>query len=143
MWRFLLLLLTGCAPVFLGAETLVVSERLGLVLPDARLLARIQEGSVEITEFYYEPNSGYRPRTPGELRAVREELQRQLETMGFSFRCTRENLSLLGDAYWILRMARGNAGVGLLLRPLEKPDHYRLEVAPTAPEPPLFQCPAR
>ncbi|GLV48439.1 hypothetical protein TJA_15920 [Thermus sp. LT1-2-5] len=98
---------------------------------------------MEITEFYYEPQSGYRPRTLDELRQIGELLRGQLQAQGFTFRCSRENLSLLGEAYWLLRMARDGEGVGLLLRPLAAPDHYRLEVAPTPPEPPLFECPAR
>ncbi len=135
--------MAGCAPLFPGSQTLSVSERYGLVVPDARLLARIQEGPVEIAEFYYEPQNGYRPRTLDELQQIGELLQGQLQAQGFTFRCARESLSLLGEAYWVLRMARGGEGVGLLLRPLAAPDHYRLEVAATLPEPPPFRCPAR
>ncbi|RDI95814.1 hypothetical protein DV704_05960 [Meiothermus sp. QL-1] len=140
--RWLFLLLAGCAPVFLGADTLPVSQRYGLVLPEAKLIARLEEGPVEITEFYFEPQSGYRPRSVAEIRRLGELLQGQLQARGFVFRCERYNL-LLGEAYWVLRMQRGSEGVGLYLRALERPDAYRLEVALTAPQPPLFQCPPR
>lgn len=140
---FLILLATGCAPVFLGASTLLVSQRYGLVLPEAKLLAQIEEGPVEITEFYFEPQSGYRPQNAPEMRQLGELLRGQLQGQGFAFRCERYDFSLLGGAYWVLRMNRGSEGVGLYLRALERPDTYRLEVAPTAPQPPPFQCPPR
>ncbi|GAA6732377.1 hypothetical protein YIM73518_21410 [Thermus brockianus] len=140
---FTLFLLTACVPVFVGAETLLVSKRFGLVLPEAQLLARVEEGSVEITEFTYPPQSGYRPRSVEDLRGVGSLLEGQLRAQGFSVICRRENLSLLGDAYWIVRMARGGEGVGLLLQPLALPDRYRLEVALTPPEPVPFTCPPR
>lgn len=137
----LLGLLAACAPALdRPVPELTVSQRFGLVIPDAVLLSQAAEGPVEITEFRFPPGSPYRPSSLEELAG---RLRSQLEGRGFAHRCHTYNpLPLLGGPQYTLRMARGTEGVGILLKPLVQPDAYRVEVAPTPPNPPL-DCPAR
>lgn len=137
----LLLALAACAPAVLEpVPELLVSQRYGLVVPDGILLARIVEGEVEITEFRFRPGSLYRPSS---LEELGERLKVQLEARGFFLRCRTYNaLPLLGGPQYTARLARGPEGVGVHLRPLPRPDSYRVEVAPASPNPSL-DCPPR
>lgn len=134
-------LLGACAPALLRpVPELEVSRRFGLVVPDGVLLARGEEGPVEVTEFRFPPDSPYRPYS---LEELGERLRAQLEARGFFLRCRTYNaLPLFGGPQYTARLARGAEGVGIFLRPLPQPDAYRVEVAPADPNPPLG-CPAR
>ncbi|WP_243031778.1 hypothetical protein [Thermus altitudinis] len=134
------LALAACAPALYPVEELTVSARYRLLLADARVLARLEEGPVEITEFRFPPGSPYRPTG---LQELGDRLRAQLEARGYTLRCSTYNaLPLLGGPQYTLRFSRGPEGVGLFLRPLAQPDAYRLEVAPADPNPPL-SCPPR
>ncbi|MFD3004556.1 hypothetical protein [Thermus tengchongensis] len=137
----LTLALVACAPaVFRPVSELLVSSRYGLVVPDGILLARIVEGEVEITEFRFPQDSPYRPSS---LEELGERLKAQLEARGFFLRCRTYNaLPLFGGPQYTVRLARGPEGVGVFLRPLARPDAYRVEVSPASPNPPL-DCPPR
>ncbi|BAW00472.1 hypothetical protein TTMY_0058 [Thermus thermophilus] len=135
-----LVLLAACVPLARPVYELPVSQRFGLVVPDGLLLARIVEGEVEVTEFAFPQDSPYRPQG---LEELGERFQKALEGRGFALRCRTYNaLPLLGGPQLTLRMARGGEGVGVFLKPLARPDAYRVEVAPADPHPPL-DCPAR
>ncbi|MDM7323396.1 MAG: hypothetical protein P3W93_000085, partial [Thermus sp.] len=112
----LVLSLAACVPALYPVEELMVSERYHLVLADARLLARVEEGVVEITEFRFPPSSPYRPTG---LQELGDRLRVQLEGRGYSVRCSTYNaLPLLGGPQYTLRLSRGAEGVGLFLKPL-------------------------
>ncbi|MCH1927102.1 hypothetical protein L6232_19950, partial [Shewanella sp. C31] len=112
----LLGLLAACAPLSRPVSELPVSQRFGLVVPDAVLLARVDQGEVEVTEFRFPPDSPYRPAS---LEALGERFRQQLEGRGFFLRGHTYNaLPVLGGPQYTLRMARGPEGVGVFLRPL-------------------------
>ncbi|MEZ0322111.1 MAG: hypothetical protein ABWJ63_09340 [Thermus sp.] len=135
LWPLLgVALWTACAPALYRLEELPVSTRFGLVVPGGVLLARWQEGAVEITRFRLVPEA---PDRFEGLEALGKRLRAQLEGRGFALRCETFNpLPFLGGPQYTLRMARGAEGVGVFLKPLVEPDTYQVEVAPADPMPP-------
>ena len=122
------------------AET-VLSRGYGLVALDAVVVGRgALPGGWEKVRFRFFKRSPYRPAGLEELGGL---FVKQLEGKGWSVACKNLNaLPVFGGPYYAIRMRRGPQGAGILLR-IVAPDVYLLEIGPTRPDPPLFDCPPR
>ena len=131
----------SCAAPNVPPTETVLSHRYGLVALDAAVVGRgVLPGGWEKVRFRFFKRSPYRP---AGLEELGELLVKQLEGKGWSMACKNLNaLPVFGGPYYAIRARRGPQGAGVLLR-IVAPDVYLLEIGPTRPDPPLFDCPPR